>query len=280
LGTLEIQNYYPIQKQPDRRQQNFVVDLDRRAGIDRRANTRYALDSKLNQDINSVKNIFQDNQNDSKQKLTEEAFCMIPFSRSFFGISDALHNHETVKAIGKGLVQLVNVKPDSKDIKDATIQLLNKDFKLYEHQKPFSFIQGTYFDKIPILHKIGNYDITLYDTNWGSYICDKLGATRSEFIEESLKLNGTLASKIVGRALLRIPILSLVFLGLLEIPAILKADNHIKQAVKSGINIISIVSLGALLGAAGAYLGPVGSLLGLGIGSYLGNKIAKLSLEF
>jgi hypothetical protein len=276
LGTLQIQNYYPIQIQPDRRQQALPVSFDdRRSGIDRRANTRLALDSKLNQDINSVKNIFQDNQNNSKQDLEKEAFYMVPFGRCFYSISDALANHESIKAIGKGFIQLINVKPDSRDIKDATVQVLNKDFKLYEHQKPFSFVHDTPLDDIPFIRKLGNYDKTLFQTKFGRSICIKLGAEAPEFSEEGIKLMGTLSSKIAGRALLRIPVLSLLFLGLLELPTILKAKDHGKQAVKSGINVTSIVSMGAVLGAIGAYAGPIGSLIGLGLGTYYGNKLGN-----
>jgi hypothetical protein len=74
---------------------------------------------------------------------------------------------------------------------------------------------------------------------------------------------------------MRIPVLGIAFLSLLEVPSIIKSDNHLKQTAKSAISVSSITFSGALLGALGAYAGPLGSLAGLGFGSYLGNKFAK-----
>ena len=62
---------------------------------------------------------------------------------------------------------------------------------------------------------------------------------------------------------------------MLEFPAIIKAKNHKKQALNSTINVSAMIISGAVLGAILSTIHPSLSLVGLGIGSYLGTLVSK-----
>ena len=290
---MEVYRLYPQLNNSDRRQQNTSVSTERRSGIDRR--TQFASDSdyadrrinpKLRKDIEEVKDVFEvfrpKNITDSsfKQDVEVGAATSIPYVRRLKSANDAFERHDYFKALGIIFLQFINVKEDWRDI----TKIFQKPNTPHDYQIPFSFIRGTPLDKFDKLWKL---DKTLYDTSLGNKILNKLGqlddplAFKTNLKDHfgmpvyALKINGTFKSQILGRMLMRMPILSLLFLSILEIPTILKSKNSLKQTAKSAINVTSIISGGALLGAIGAYLGPLGSLIGLGIGSYYASKLAK-----
>ena len=101
---------------------------------------------------------------------------------------------------------------------------------------------------------------------------------------KSVKYTGALSRRLLGYALDRIPVLSIVVAALLEIPAIteaVKERDDKKQIVKSGLSLSLSISIGALLSAAGAMasfipiIGPALPIIGLGVGFFLGNTAAK-----
>lgn len=96
--------------------------------------------------------------------------------------------------------------------------------------------------------------------------------------------SGPKIGRLIGHTLDRIPVISLGIAALLELPTIItaiKEKDDKKQITRSAITLGLSISTGALLSAAGAMasaapvIGPALSILGLGIGAYLGNKAAK-----
>ena len=102
---------------------------------------------------------------------------------------------------------LVNAKGDGLDI----ISSFKKSIKERYVQAPYGFFRNTFLENIKFIKKFRRYDKTLYDLPIAEKLLTKLGATDTEFLENGIKLNGTLVSKIVSKALLRIPVLSLLF---------------------------------------------------------------------
>lgn len=289
---MEIYKLYPQLNNTDRRQQIAPVSAERRSGIDRRtqfaSNSDYAdkrINPKLKKDIEEVKDVFKAFKPDKKfsssleQDIEIGAATSIPYVRRFKGVNDAIEQHNYIKAIGTAVLMFMNVKEDWSDI----TKIFKKPNTPHDYQIPFSFIRGTPLEKCESLDK---FDKTMADTKAGKKFIKTIGAKKFlSFDTENynklgdtvyaLKSEGNILSKVIYRTLLRIPVLSFAFVSMLEIPAIIKSKNHFDQTKKSTVNVVSTVFTGALLGAIGAYAGPLGSLAGLGIGSYLGNKIAK-----
>jgi hypothetical protein len=187
------------------------------------------------------------------------------------------------------------------------------------YQAPFSFFRGTVLE--PIVNKMGKIgvklyliDKTLYKTKFGEFLGkifkfettdieltkrfvpkvvfdDATGKYVIENIEvKALRVEGKAFSKLVGRALLRIPVISVFILAALEIPSIIKSIhksetakvksiNGAVQILKSGINVVSILSGIGLTGAFLARKGPAGSLIGMGIGSVAGSYVSKFAAD-
>lgn len=289
---MEVYKLYPQLNNSDRRQQNTTVYRDRRSGIDRR--TQFTSDPdisdrrinpKLRKDIEEVKDVFKafrpDKNPDSSFKQDAEigAATSIPYVRRLKNANDAFEQHDYFKGLGIIFLQFINVKEDWRDI----TKIFKKPNTPYDYQIPFSFIRGTPLEKCEFLDK---FDKTLAETKSGKKFLKTVGTKKFLPFDTknynklgdsvyAFKSEGNLLSKIVCRTLLRIPVLSFAFVAILEIPTILKSKKHFDQAKKSIVNVTLTVLVGALIGAIGAYMGPLGSLVGLGIGSYLGNKIAK-----
>ena len=264
----------------------------------------YILNPKIQNDINKIKNLYsyipcagklidsvleydsfikhqKNKTNKEKQeRIKHEAeICVIStcaFSRRYDTVVEAFKNKEYIKALGKGFIQILSVHEDWRDVKSAFKQLIQWDFKKNETQKPFAFIRDTFLYKYkPFYEFAEKYDKTLFDFKISKWLLKIIGLTKKERIDNSFKFYGNPFAKVTARAFTRIPVLSLGFLSLLEIPTIINKKDHIKQIKKSTVNVTSVIFTGAFIGAIGAYLGPIGSLLGLGIGTYLGNKLAQ-----
>jgi hypothetical protein len=250
---------------------------------------------------------------DKEKETTLGTLSTIPYVRRFTGVEDAIQNHDNLKALGKALVLLINIPEDTRDIKDAGKQLVHLAKKVppeipYDYQTKFSFFRGILLE--PLLkkliesknEKISNFgykiyysDKSLYDIQFGQKIKKLLNITEDDAkytkridIEENyirtFKLGGKFFPKLIGRAMLRIPVISILVFATLEIPSIIKAFlkkqddwqqnviNGTKQIFKSAINVISVISGGAILGALFAKKGYIGSLIGLGVGTYYGSK--------
>lgn len=265
---IDYSKLYPTYQtfiKPDRRQNEQPVENDRRSGIDRREDKdRFVLDTGVKKDIDKVKDV------------VISVSSVIPFIRKYEGIKSAFESGDVLKGCGKTFLQFITIRDDSSDIHTACEQITSHNFKAREWQRPFGFIRDSFLYDIKFFRQLRKYDKTLYDFDFSDKILTKLGAGKPIFEGERIKFTGSLPSKIVARTFTRIPLLSLLFLGLLEMPEIIKAKNKKEQVKKATINTIGAVCLSALFGAIGAMsLGMIGSLAGISLGLFVGNKLGN-----
>ncbi len=287
----------------DRRQQSTPVEFDRRSGLDRRSSSRPTIDPKLKHDIDQTKNIFA-------------ALSPITPIRRISSLPDNIKEGNYTRAVGLLGLAYANFPEDTVDLKNACKQIFKGELPKYDYknyQAPFSFLRGTALE--PVVNKMGKlgvklhqWDVSLFDTRFGKFISKLFKISYSDFdftgrsisqvtLEKgkaviknvnvlALKPEGTTLSKLIGRTLLRIPVMSVIALSLLELPSIIKSfsKNESKkeniedgsiQILKSGINVTSILSAIGLCGAIFAGKGPAFSLLGMGLGSLAGNFTSK-----
>lgn len=235
----------------------------------------------------------------------------IPFVRRIVSIENGKENNDNFKTLGATLLLLANAPEDTRDLISGINQFINpKKVKAglsYDYQSKFSFLRGTLFEFLlkgkgkytkPISEFLYKKDKTLFDTDIGQKI---LNLTKSSVEDmqstprKDIMKNAVPAFKfidkpklrwIIGRASLRITLLSILVFSALEIPQIIKAfqkgndltakiSNGLKQILKSFVNVSVILLSTALFGAFFAQKGPAGSLFGIGTGAYLGSKISK-----
>lgn len=236
-------------------------------------------------------------------------------ARRIAGIPDMLKNGDTFGAVGIAALTLVNLPEDCRDLKAAykhsACALTRKnipkayDYKKYQHD--FSFFRGTllheWLKKIKsvkgkrVVNRLYNADKTLYNTKFGQWIQKTLGITDGVPLQSKVKdlwgnmlpvrsinvKNDFLGLKeLTGRALKRTTVLGLAFMGLLELPKIIKSlkkgDNAKEktksfavQSAKSAMNVISVSAGMGYIGALGAkHFGALGSLVGMGLGVIAG----------
>jgi len=191
-------------------------------------------------------------------------------------------------------------------------QLPNYNYK--EFQTPFSFFRGTLLEPLVNKMgkwgaKLHEFDKPLYDSKFGELckkvfdfdmvdydgtkrfvprvIQDETGKTVVKNLEVyAAKVEGSAIGKVVGNSLLRIPIISTLVLSAMEIPAIIKAFckpestkdkaiNGSTQILKSSVNVSSILTGIGVFGSLLKGRGPVGSLIGMGLGSVAGAYASK-----
>jgi len=300
-----ITGLYPNIYKQDRRQQCASVESDRRSGLDRRSVSRPAIDPKLKDDIDQTKNIFS-------------ALSPVAPIRRIASIPEDIKNGNYTKAAGLLGLAYTNLPEDKLDLKNAYKQIFKGELPTYDYknyQTPFSFFRGTKLE--PIINKMGKLgvklhklDKSLFYTKFGERMQNFLNIEAIDYVEtgrqvpksyintagkvalkqanvEAVKLSGKAIPKLIGRAMLRIPVLSLFAFGIIELPSIIKAfskegsltgkaANAAKQTVKSAIRIGSTFAGMGIVGALFASTGPAFSLLGIGIGSLIGNKVNKL----
>jgi hypothetical protein len=218
-----------------------------------------------------------------------------------------------LRAAGIIGLAVANLPEDWRDIKAGYNQVFKDikpdyDYKNYQHR--FSFFRGTFLEPVLKLksrfgERLGGFlneaDKTLDDTKFGKFLSkifkfqidyentnlikriEKNGEVR--FIQ-SYQIDGKFLSRLIGRSLLRIPVLSVIILGLLEVPKIIgatlnkenaknKFNAGLKQLTKSAIYVSSVISSIGCFGALLARFGPAGSLIGMGIGSVVGSNISQ-----
>ncbi len=236
-------------------------------------------------------------------------------ARRIAGIPDMLKNGDTFSATGIAALTLINLPEDCRDLKAAyrhsACALTRKnipkayDYKKYQHD--FSFFRGTLLHegmkKIKskngkiVVDRLYNADKTLYNTKLGKWFQKKLGITDGAPVQSKVKdlwgnmlpvrsinvKNDFLGLKeLTGRALKRTTVLGLAFMGLLELPKIIKSlkkgDNAKEktksftvQSAKSAMNVLSVSAGMGYIGALGAkHFGALGSLVGMGLGVIAG----------
>ena len=178
------------------------------------------------------------------------------------------------------------------------------DYKIAQH--PFSFFRGTLLHKFvnpktspcPKLAKwLLKNDTTLWNTKLKDYIVRKFNIeegikdtsiknitysdSNKDFIQARQFKAKNLFGELTARAMTRTTKIGTVVLGGLEAAHLIKeisdGENVIKSTTKSAINLVSSIAGIGYGGAIGAkYLGPVGSLVGMGLGAITGNQVAKL----
>lgn len=236
-------------------------------------------------------------------------------ARRIAGIPDMLKNGDTIGAVGIAALTLVNLPEDCRDLKAAynhsACALARKtipkpyDYKKFQHD--FSFFRGTLLHEVfkriksqkgkRIVNKIYGADITLYNTKFGKWLQKILGISNGNPVTSAVKdLHGNMLpvreiivkkdflglKELTGRALKRTTVLGLGFMGLLELPKIIKSlkkgDNSKDKAKstafqcgKSALNVLSVSAGMGYLGALGAkHFGALGSLVGMGLGVIAG----------
>jgi len=96
------------------------------------------------------------------------------------------------------------------------------------------------------------------------------------------RFSGNKLKQFICRTMDRIPVMAVAIMALIEISSVClavkkekSAKAGAKQALKLTTNIVSTYTGAGIVGAALSMLGPVGSLIGIGLGSLLGMKTAK-----
>ncbi len=252
----------------------------------------------------------------SDSKLSQAillALSPIPQIRKVSSAPDDIKDGNFIRAIGMLAYTAMFFPEDSRDVWDGIKQLMGKGKAPISpnHQHKFSYFRGTLAE--PLLkmqgknsQKVSQFlykaDKTIYDTKLGKFLektfdfkvsnsvaTGKLDALGNKIL--SFEVKGSKFGKVIGKSLLRMTKLSFLTLGVLELPAIIKAflnskneDNSVvsgsKQIVKSSVKVTSILSGIGLAGAALAKKGPVGSLVGMGLGAFAGSKFSKLISSF
>ena len=263
-----------------------------------------------------------DNAACKNNKLTKEVLSVlspiVPVRR-ISSLPDNIKDGNYTRAAGLVGLMTINLPEDTRDLAGAWKQFKTGEIPSYykDFQAPFSFFRGTFLE--PLVNKMGKLgvklhkaDVPLYDTKFGE-LCQKVfkydlsldeiptnrfvpkivqdesGKTVIKSFEVyAKKVEGSALGKTVGNALLRIPYISALVLGAMEIPAIFKAfkkpaastkDRTINggtQILKSSVNVSAILAgigmFGYLLKGRG---GPIGSLVGMGLGSIAGAYASK-----
>ncbi len=264
---------------------------------------------KLNNDLNRIQkgvDVFIRSVNSAEKRLSNNPLQMfftgllniIPGARRLSPIEDNEKQHNLFKAVGLGLLAVINLKEDLRDMLSVfgkTKSEIDKEYKAV-----FKFFAGTPVETFLKKSELGEHiyydiDTTLGDTFIGEKMRNALGV--SEKIEvfskkiyyplmknpETInriyvKTTGHFIGKVISLSLRRITKLGLIFASILELPAIIKSvkDKKYKQIPKSVLNILSYTFCGAFFSALGALtIGTAGSVLGLGAGLYLGNQLIK-----
>ena len=250
---------------------------------------------------------------DKKNELPS-VFDVIPTFRRIEKVPDKIENSDFVPASGLVALAVLNAPEDWRDMKSAYSQIKSKltnkpftpsyDYKIAQH--PFSFFRGTLLHKFvnpktspcPKLAKwLLKNDTTLWNTKLKDYIVRKFNIeegikdtsiknitysdSNKDFIQARQFKAKNLFGELTARAMTRTTKIGTVVLGGLEAAHLIKeisdGENVIKSTTKSAINLVSSIAGIGYGGAIGAkYLGPVGSLVGMGLGAITGNQVAKL----
>ena len=262
----------------------------------------------IQQDYEGVKNAV-----DKENKLPS-IFDIIPTFRRVERVPDKVEHSDFVPATGLVALAVLNAPEDWRDMKSAYAQIKasalgekftpSYDYKAAQH--PFSFFRGTLLHKFvnpktspcPKLAKwLFKNDTTLWNTKLGKLVTEKYNIDE-KFIDTTVKnithteqnpifinankfITKSTFGELTARAMTRTTKIGTAVLGGLEAAHLIKeisdGENAIKATAKSAINLTSSIAGIGYGGAIGAkYFGPVGSLVGMGLGAIAGNNISKL----
>ena len=249
-----------------------------------------------------------------KENKLPSVFDVIPTFRRIEKVPDKIENSDFIPASGLVALAVLNAPEDWRDMKSAYSQIKSKltnktftpsyDYKIAQH--PFSFFRGTLLHKFvnpktspcPKLAKwLLKNDTTLWNTKIGQMVIKKFNIdenriktniknithteTKPSYIIAKNFITKSTFGELTARAMTRTTKIGTAVLGGLETAHLVKeisdGENAIKSTAKSAINIVSSIAGIGYGGAIGAkYLGPVGSLVGMGLGAIAGNQVSKL----
>ena len=250
---------------------------------------------------------------DNDSKLSS-IFDICPIFRRVERVPDKVEAEDYIPAAGLVSLAVLNAPEDWRDMKSAYRQIKSgaegKNFiPTYNYktaQHPFSFFRGTLLHKFvnpatspcPKLAKwLLKNDTTLMNTKLGKYVTDKFKIDevavdteienitstkeRPSFVGAKQFITKSQFGELTARAMTRTTKIGAAVLGGLEAAHLVKeisdGENAIKATAKSAVNFASSVAGIGYGGALGAkYFGPVGSLVGMGVGAIAGNKISDL----
>ena len=241
-------------------------------------------------------------------------------ARRLCDIPDMVRSGDTIAAIGLAGLTIVSLPEDCRDLKAAynhsscvlRKKRISAPYNYHKYQHDFSFFRGTLLHEAmkrvksergkKIVDNLYKSDITLYNTKFGKWVQNILGIENGKNIKSSIKnLYGQEVSvqkikkkkdflglkELTGRAMKRTSLLGLAFMGLLELPKIIKSitkgddaqektKSFAKQVGKSSLNVFGVTAGMGYLGAIGAKkYGALGSLVGMGLGVIAGAGTSK-----
>ena len=177
-------------------------------------------------------------------------------------------------AAGMGFRTLNELKEDFHDVKHALTPGL-KQVQHWDKQHPFWCVQDCMIEKTKVGQFLKNYDKTLFDFNSVQKFLAKTGMTNAIAENNFYKIEGSVASKILGGATLRVPVLGAGLFAAMEVPSVVKAENKSKAILKSALKIGLVMGFAAIFGCAGRFYGKIVELAAMGIGLMLGGKAAE-----
>ena len=241
-------------------------------------------------------------------------------ARRLCDIPDMVRSGDTIAAIGLAGLTVVSLPEDCRDLKAAynhsscvlRKKRISAPYNYHKYQHDFSFFRGTLLHEAmkrvksergkKIVDNLYKSDITLYNTKFGKWVQNILGIENGKNIKSSIKnLYGQEVSvqkiivkkdflglkELTGRAMKRTSLLGLAFMGLLELPKIIKSitkgddaqektKSFAKQTGKSSLNVLGVTAGMGYIGAIGAKkYGALGSLIGMGLGVIAGAGASK-----
>lgn len=230
--------------------------------------------------------------------LLEGALNTIPTTRRIISVENNKDN--PIKAVGLALIGLINVKEDLRDLMSFFGRTKSEAPK--DYYAKYKFFTGTPFEKWLGKTQWGQefydiWDTTLADTKFSEKIYNFLGIKEDvQAYEKEIKIpfcepetvnrmyvkhEGKFISRLAGLTLNRITKIGLLVMSLLELPVIYKAikdKNDYTQIPESAVNVVCCSTCGAL-GSALLSLAtgglPAASVIGLGLGLFIGNKLSK-----
>lgn len=239
--------------------------------------------------------IIKNKKTKTNKELINLALSPIPMARRIVNIDNNEEDHNIFKAIGLAAIAFINLKEDLRDI--MSIFGKTKSHAPDGYYSKYGFFVGTSAEgrlqKSEWGRSILKLDRTMGETVFDNLIKNKLkvNVTREKFNKEinhiggkaekvlrrHVKLEGNKIGKLITLTLYRIPILSLFIVGILETPSIIKAKKNtkLKQATNSALNVVLGIGVGAFFSALLAPINPALPVMGLGVGYYVGGKIAK-----
>lgn len=286
------------------------------SGGNSRANNNNSI-NKLTSDIKGVKDTFEsfkqvtDKVDTLDKTLNNKTIAaplsLVPFLRRIRPIeSSKTEENNNVKLAGLGVLGLINLKEDLRDT--LTVFGRSKSNAEKGYYSVYKFFSGTLLEKPLSNTKWGEYflvhiDKTLGDTKFANKLINKIGLKGSfrlfekeinyfssnekikrQYVNFSALPDKNIgkyrltAGKIIGTAMHKMPLLSIAFASVLELPKIIEAvkNKEYKQIPKSATSVLSISIGGAITTTILAMLlGSAGGVVGLGLGMYLGSLFAK-----